>query len=360
MGLVKKSILKVTPYAAGKPIEETKRELGLSKVIKLASNENPLGPSPKAVAAIRECVKRVNRYPDSQGYALKRAIASYHSVDASQILLGNGSDEIIDIIFKTFLDEGENVVTAETTFLEYEIIASVYGAAVRAVPLRYFAYDLKAMLDRIDRRTKLVFIANPNNPTGTYVNAAQLDDFLSRVPERVIVVLDEAYDAFINVTDYPKSLKYLRNRNVILLKTFSKAYGLAGLRVGYALASREITGYMERARQPFNVSLVAQEAAAAALKDTAFLKKTRDVVARGRAYLYSVFKQMRVPYVPSAANFVLFDARRDGVEVFKELLKLGVIVRDMKQYGLRTFLRVTVGTQKENETFAKALKKVLG
>jgi histidinol-phosphate aminotransferase len=359
MALVKKNILKVTPYAAGKPIEETRRELGLKHVIKLASNENPLGPSPRALAAMRACLSGVNRYPDSQGYYLRKALAQYHSVACGQVLLGNGSDEIIDILFKTFFEPGDNVVTSETTFLEYAIIASVYGAEVRTAPLRNFTYDLNALAKKIDSRTKLVFIANPNNPTGTYVARKELERCLGRIPARVAVVLDEAYDAFIDVKDYPASLRYIAGRNVILLKTFSKVYGLAGVRVGYALAREQLIGYMERCRQPFNVNLVAQAGACAALKDREFLRKTRSVVLAGRSFFYSLFERMGIAYVPSQANFVLFDAGRDGVTVFKKLLSHGVIVRDMQQYGLRTFLRVTVGTKRENEMFARALEKVL-
>jgi histidinol-phosphate aminotransferase len=357
--LVRKNILNITPYVAGKPIEETKRQMGLKAIIKLASNENPLGPSPKAIKAMRKSLSGVNRYPDSQGFALKKKLSQFLKVEPENLVLGNGSDELIDIIIKTFAEEDENIITADVTFLEYEIIAKGNCRKVLTVPLRYFKYDLEAMKRKIDRKTKLIFIANPNNPTGTYVTKYELQDFIQDLPENVIVVLDEAYDAFIDVDDFPYSLNYLNNKNVIILKTFSKAYGLAGLRMGYAIAQPEFTAYMEKVRQPFNVNLLAQAAAVAALDDKEFLRKTRKVVLAGKNYLYDKLNRLGLAYVPSVANFILIDAGRDGVGLFREMLKYGVIVRDMKQYGLKNFIRVTVGTKKENERFIKVLKKVL-
>jgi len=357
--LARKNIQDLTPYIAGKPIEETKRELRLKEVIKLASNENPLGVSPRALEAMRKSASQVNRYPDSQGFYLKKKISERLNLKPSQVCLGNGSDELIDIVIKTFVDDDENIVTADTTFVEYEIIAQVNNRCVTSVPLRYFTYDLEAMRKKVDKKTKLVFIANPNNPTGTYVTDREMEEFLKSLPAGVIVVLDEAYDAFIDVNDFPRSLKYAAEKNVIVLKTFSKAYGLAGLRIGYAIARPEIVSYMERTRQPFNTNLLAQAAAAAALDDNAFLKKTRTAVLEGKRYLYEELSRMGLAYVPSVANFILIDAGRDGVALFKEMLRFGVIVRDMKQYGLKNFIRVTIGTKKENERFIKVLRKVL-
>ncbi len=357
--LVRKNIFKVSAYVAGKPIEETKRQLGLKDVIKLASNENPLGPSPKALAAIRKAASGVNRYPDSQGFYLKRKIAKALNVKPENIVLGNGSDELIDIIIKTFVEEDENIVTAETTFLEYEIIASVNNRKITKVPLRYFKYDLESIKKNIDRKTKLVFIANPNNPTGTYVTKFELDDFLRGLPDNCLVVLDEAYDAFIDVNDFPNMLESFRNKKIIILKTFSKSYGLAGLRIGYAVLNEELAGYMERVRQPFNINSLAQAGALAALEDRKFLRKTRKVVLEGKGYLYDNLKKLGLAYVPSVANFILIDVGQDGVELYNKMLKFGVIVRDMKQYGLKNFIRVTIGTKKENERFIKVLKKIL-
>jgi histidinol-phosphate aminotransferase len=357
--LVRKNITEVKPYIAGKPIEETKRQLGLKEVIKLASNENPLGPSPKAVQAIKKVLQDINRYPDSQGFYLKRKLARVLNLEPDNLVLGNGSDELIDIIIKTFVEVDENVITADITFLEYEIITQVNGRRIIKVPLRYFKYDLGSIKKKIDKKTKLIFIANPNNPTGTYLTKYEIEEFMDGLPDNVLLVMDEAYDTFIDVDDFPNSLKYIKNKNVIVLKTFSKAYGLAGLRIGYAVASPDFTSYMERVRQPFNANLLAQAAAAAALDDKKFLRKTKKIISEGKSYLYDNLRKLGIAYVPSVTNFILIDVSRDSLEVFKEMLKYGVIVRDMKQYGLKNFIRVTIGTKKENERFIRVLKKVL-
>lgn len=359
MSLVRKHILSIEPYEAGRPIEEIKRQLGLKEVIKLASNENPLGPSPKAMEAIRRNLTLINRYPDTNGFYLKRKLAKVLNLQASSIVLGNGSDELIDIIIKTFVEEDEHVITADGTFLEYKIISQVKGRRVVTVPLKYFKYDLEAFKKKIDKKTKLIFISNPNNPTGTYLTKYEIEDFIRSLPESVLLVLDEAYDTFIDVDDFPNSLRYIRDKNVIVLKTFSKAYGLAGLRVGYAVSRPEFASYMEVARQPFNVNLLAQAAATAALDDKKFLKKSRRIILEGKEYLYDALVKMGIAYVPSVTNFILLDVGREGVSVFKEMLKYGVIIRDMKQYGFKNFIRVTIGTKKENERFIKVLKKVL-
>jgi len=359
MSLVRKHILSIAPYEAGKPIEEIKRQLGLKEVIKLASNENPLGPSPKALEAIRRSLPSLNRYPDSNGFYLRKKLAKACSVEPSAIVLGNGSDELIDIILKTFVEEDEHILTADFTFLEYGIISKVKKRTVVTVPLKYFRYDLDSMKRRIDNKTKVVFISNPNNPTGTYVTKYELEEFLKGIPDNVIVVLDEAYDIFIDVNDFPQGLDYVRKNNVIVLKTFSKSYGLAGLRVGYAVTRPDFASYMNVARQPFNVNALAQVAAVAALDDKKFLKKTRRLILEGKNYLYDALKKMGFAYVPTVANFILIDMGRDGVEVFNKMLKFGVIVRDMKQYGLKNYIRVTIGTRKENERFIRVLKKII-
>lgn len=359
MSLVRKHILSIDPYEAGKPIEEIKRQLGLREVIKLASNENPLGPSPKAMAAIRKNLRNINRYPDSNGFYLKRKLAKGLGLQSSNIILGNGSDELIDIIIKTFVEEDEHIITSDGTFLEYKIISQVKGRIVVTLPLRYFKYDLEAIKKKIDSRTKLIFISNPNNPTGTYVTRSEIEDFIKDLPEDVLLVLDEAYDTFIDVDDFPSSISYIKDKNVVVLRTFSKGYGLAGLRVGYALARPELAAYMEIARQPFNVNFLAQAGAIAALDDKKFLAKTRKIILDGKSYLYDKLSSMGIAYVPSVSNFILLDVGRDGVAAFKEMLKYGVIVRDMKQYGFKNFIRVTIGTRKENERFIKVLKKVM-
>ncbi len=357
--LVRKNIFNVMPYIAGKPIEETKRQLGLKDVIKLASNENPLGPSPRAVAAIKKSLKSINRYPDSEGFYLKKKLSRVLCLEPENFVLGNGSDELIEIIIKTFVEDDENIITADITFLEYEILAGIIGRQVTCVPLRYFKYDLESIKKKIDKKTKLIFISNPNNPTGTYVTKYEIEDFMKGLPEDVLLVMDEAYDTFIDVDDFPNTLKYIKNKNVIVLKTFSKTYGLAGLRIGYAIARPGLASFMERARQPFNVNLLAQVAAIAALDDKKFLRRTREVILEGKNYLYESLAKLGIAYVPGVTNFILLDVGRDGLTVFKEMLKYGVIIRDMKQYGLNNFIRVTIGTKKENERFIKVLKKVL-
>ncbi|MCK9604690.1 MAG: histidinol-phosphate transaminase [Candidatus Omnitrophica bacterium] len=359
MNLVRKHILSIDPYEAGKPIEEIKRQLGLKEVIKLASNENPLGPSPKAVQAIKKNLSKINRYPDSNGFYLKKKLAKSFALTPANIVLGNGSDELIDIIIKTFVEEDEHILTADGTFLEYKIISQVKGRIVITVPLRYFRYDLGAIKKMITKKTKVIFISNPNNPTGTYVTRLELEDFMRDLPPDVLLVMDEAYDTFIDVNDFPNSLSYIRDKNIIVLRTFSKAYGLAGLRVGFAATRPEFASYMEIARQPFNVNLLAQAAATAALDDKKFLNKSKRIISEGKAYLYDTLAGMGVAYVPSVTNFILIDTGKESVGVFKEMLKYGVIVRDMKQYGFKNFIRVTIGTKRENERFIKVLKKIL-
>jgi histidinol-phosphate aminotransferase len=358
--LVRKSVLRVNPYVPGKPIEETKRQLGLKEVIKLASNENAWGVSPKAVSAVKKCLSGINRYPDAQGYYLKQRLAKSCGCAAENFVLGNGSDELIDVLIKTFVEADENIVTSESTFLEYEIIAQVNDRKVKKAPLRDFKYDLKAMLKLVDKKTKLVFIANPNNPTGTYVAQNEVAEFIAALPTKVVVVFDEAYNAFIDVDDYPDSLSLLKKKKkVIILRTFSKAYGLAGLRLGYAIAVPQLAGYMERIRQPFNVNLLAQAAGSGALEDKVFLKKTRRMTLAGKDFLYRQLGKMGIDYVCSQANFILVDVGKDSRQVFKAMLKSGVIVREMSQYGLLNFIRVTIGTQKENQKFLRVLSKVV-
>jgi histidinol-phosphate aminotransferase len=356
--LVRKNILEVNPYIAGKPIEETKRQLGLREVIKLASNENPLGVSTRAQRAIKLAVCGVNRYPDSGGFYLKRKLAKALNLAPENLVLGNGSDELIDIIIKAFVEDDETILTSEATFLEYEIIAQVLGRRVVKVPLRYFKYDAEGIKRKIDAKTKIIFVANPNNPTGTYLTRYEVEGLIDALPAEAVLVLDEAYDTFIDVDDFPDSRQYLK-KNVIILKTFSKAYGLAGLRLGYAIARQELVVGMERCRQPFNTNILAQAAGIAALDDKKFLRRSRRLILQGKAYLYDGLSKMGLAYVPSVANFILIDVGRDGLGVFREMLKFGVIVRDMKQYGLKNFIRVTIGTKKENERFVRVLKRVL-
>lgn len=359
---VRSNILKVKPYVPGKPIEEVERELGLKDVIKLASNENCLGPSPKALEALKVSLKNINRYPDASGFYLKRRLARYLKVNEDNLIIGNGSDEIITLAIRTFVNEGEKVVIARPTFLIYEIASEIQNAKAKFIPLTgELGYDLKAMKDAVTIDTKLIFIANPDNPTGSYVTKYELDEFFDGLPESVIVFLDEAYFEFgkDSFGDYPNGLDYIDRPNVIISRSFSKAYGLAGLRIGYGVSNAEFIGYMERVREPFNANLLAQVAACAALDDTAFLKRTLEHVKKEKASLYKFFDNMKLEYVPSATNFILVNVKRDCKEVFNGLLKKGVIVRDMKAWGLSSYIRVTVGTREENRRFVEALKEVI-
>jgi len=359
---IRECINRVKPYVPGKPIEEVERELSLAEVIKLASNEHPIGPSPKALRAIRKGLKNINRYPDASSFYLKRALAKHLKVEEKDLITGNGSDEIISIALRTFVGEGDEVVIAKPTFLMYEIASQIAGARIIQVPLKDYKYNLPAMLDEISSGTKMVFIANPDNPTGRYVTKRELSDFLKRVPKGVVVFLDEAYFEFAkNLKDYPDGLDYIEGMpNLIVSRTFSKAYGLSGLRVGYAVANPELISYLERVREPFNVNILAQYAGCAALEDKRFLKMTLDHVRREKEFLYSAFRAMNLRYIESATNFILFDAGMDCKVLFKKLLEKGVIVRDMKAWGWDTFIRVTIGTRRENLKFLNALKEVLG
>lgn len=358
--LARKNILNITPYEPGKPIEEVQREFGLKEVIKMASNENPLGPSPKAISAIKKNLKNLNRYPDSHSFYLKQKLARKLGIRPENLVIGNGSDEIIVLALKAFLNEGEEVVIADTTFLIYDIASQAANAKISVVPMKNFKYDLKAMKEKISDKTKIIFIANPDNPTGTYVTENEVSSFMKAIPKNVIVFFDEAYYEFgKQQKDFPNTMKYLNKENVIIARTFSKTYGLSGLRIGYAISNPEFINYINRVREPFNVNMLAQIGALAALDDKVFLKKTLSNTKKGKEFLYREFDKLGLAYVPSATNFILVNIKKDCKEVFKKLLKLGIIIRDMKGWGLDTYIRVTVGTDKENKKFIKALRRVL-
>ena len=354
--LPRKSILNIKPYKPGKPIEEVKRALGLRDVIKMASNENPFGPSPKAVAAIKKNLPSINRYPEGRCFYLRQALSKRLKVRPEQLIFGNGSDELIVLALRAFVNEGAEVVVSRPTFLIYEIASKIQGARIKKVPTRYFKYDLKAMKAAITKNTRVVFIANPDNPNGTYVTRYELETFLKGLPDSVVVFLDEAYFDFVAERDYPNGMDYISRNRVITTRTFSKSYGLAGLRVGYGVSNPEIIKYMECVREPFNVNSLAQAAALAALKDRGFLSKTKRMTEKGRRFLYSEFKKLGLRYIPSVTNFVLFEAGRDAEQLSKRLLKKGIIVRNMKAWDMDTFIRVTVGREKENRRFIKELK----
>lgn len=362
MPLAFKSFIEcIRPYEPGKPIEETRRELGLKKVVKLASNENPFGPSRRALEALKKRLTEVSLYPDGSGRSLRVAIARSLSLDPSQIVLGNGSNEMIELVVKGFVREGDNVVGSETSFLVYPLVTQSAGAGFREVPMRGLRYDLASMLKAIDKRTRLVFVANPNNPTGTYVTEREVTDFLSAVPDHVLVCFDEAYADFVDAEDFPKTLLYVKagRPNCMVLRTFSKSYGLAGLRIGYGAAGTALIDYLHKIRQPFNVNVAAQIAAEAALEDKDFLSKSQALARKGRRYFLEAFESMGLRVTPSQANFVLVDMGFDAREVFARLLQRGFIVRPMGAYGLKSCVRVTVGLERDCRAFVRVLKRVL-
>lgn len=347
-------------YEPGKPVEDLARELGIAPgdIIKLASNENPLGPSPKAKQAMIETLERSHFYPDGGGYYLREAIAEQVGLKMGNVILGNGSNEIIEFLGHAFLRRGDEVVVAKHSFAVYRLMAQLFGATVVDVPDPNFTADLDAMLAAITPRTKEVFIANPNNPTGTMVFQDEIDRFMERVPDHVIVVFDEAYYEFLD--EAPDVLKYVRaGRPVVVLRTFSKIQGLANLRIGYGLASAEIVDILQKTRQPFNANGIAQAGALAGLRDTAHMNETRRITHEGRNYLQSCFLEMGLEYVPSHANFVLVRVG-DGKRVFEALLRKGIIVRAMGSYGLPEWIRVSVGTKPQNEAFMTALRELDG
>lgn len=346
-------------YEPGKPIEDVARELGLpaSQIIKLASNENPLGPSPKALAAMRETLERANFYPDGGGYYLREAIAQKMGLERGNVILGCGSNEVIEFIGKAFLSPGDNIVVARHAFAVYKLMATLFGAETIEVPDPGFAHDLPAMLEAITPATKEVFIANPNNPTGTLLSQEQIDDFMAKVPPGVVVVFDEAYYEFL--PNPPDVLKYIREgRNVVVLRTFSKIQGLANLRIGYGLAPAPLIDVLQKTRQPFNANGIAQAGALAGLLDDEHQRKTRDLTIVGREWLQERFAELGLEFVPSHANFVLVKVG-DGRQVFGDLMKKGIIIRDMTSYGLPEWVRVSIGTQEQNERFLAELKMLL-
>jgi histidinol-phosphate aminotransferase len=346
-------------YEPGKPIDEVAREHGLDpdEIVKLASNENPLGPSPKALAAMTAALRRAQLYPDGGGYRLRRAIAEKFGMEMGNVVLGNGSNEIIEFAGHAFLQPGDEVVTAKHAFVVYKLMATLFGARTVEVHDPEFKHDLDAMAAAITPRTKEVFIANPNNPTGTLCAQEDIDRFMAKVPEHVIVMFDEAYYEFLE--DPPDTLKYVREgRNVVVMRTFSKIQGLASLRVGYGLAPKPLAEVLQKTRQPFNVNAIAQAGALAGLEDTEHMERTRALTREGRAFLQQTFAELGLEFTPSFANFVLVKVG-DGDALFSYAMRQGVIVRAMRAYQLPEYVRVSVGTMPQNERFVRVLKEWL-
>jgi histidinol-phosphate aminotransferase len=358
---VKRSCLEnITPYVPGKPIEEVERELGLSDVIKMASNENPLGPSPLAVKAIEEYLPKISFYPDGNSYYLKSALAGHFNLQEENIVTGNGADELIILIGAAYLNPGDEIIMAQPSFSEYEFSARLMDAVPVHVPCKDFRHDLKAMAAAVTDKTKVIFICNPNNPTGTIVTHKELEQFLMELPSGILVVLDEAYNEYVGDPSYPHSLEFLKQGfNVLILRTFSKIYGLAGLRIGYGLAGEEVITDLNTVREPFNVNSLAQIAARAALNDQEHLNAVRKVNTSGKEYLEREFTRMGLFHLPTEANFVFVDVGVDSRELFRKLLHKGVIIRTGDIFGYPQFIRVSIATEEANRRFIKALDECL-
>ncbi|MGR9072923.1 MAG: histidinol-phosphate transaminase [Gammaproteobacteria bacterium] len=360
-GLATDGVRHLVPYKPGKPMEELERELGLSKIVKLASNENPLGPSPRAIEAIQSFMKDLARYPDGNGFNLKAALASKLMVNANQITLGNGSNEILELVARAFLTRDSEVVFSRHAFAVYPIVTQAVGAkAVVASAAPDFGHDLAEMRRCVGEKTRLIFIANPNNPTGGYLSEAELGAFLESLPADIICVLDEAYFEYVDKPDYPDSIPWLQNHpNLIVTRTFSKAYGLAGFRCGYGISSPEMTDILNRVRQPFNNNSLALTAAEAALSDTGFLGRTLEINSEGMVQLTRFFDEYDLKWLPSVGNFITVDMNRDAAPIYDALLREGVIVRPIANYEMPNHLRISIGTRDENKFFMDALTHVL-
>lgn len=364
---VSREIQNLIPYTPGKPIEETKRELGLSEVYKLASNENPLGPSPKAVEAIKKALSEVHRYPDPSCYELKKAWERHHQVAPENIVFGNGSNELIDLLIRIFCEPGESILTSEAAFLAYGICARAARVNVRETPLAEgYKFDAKAIIEELKsaekNKVRLLFIANPNNPTGTYLNEAELDSILKVAHENseVLTIIDEAYVEFVRAKDYKQGLDFRQKYpRLCILSTMSKVFGMAGLRLGALVAPADVIDLVNRVRNPFNVNTLAQVAAVASFDDKEYLAQVQKTNWEGLDYFYHELEALGLPFARSEANFIFFDTLRDASEVYTALLRRGVIARPVKNYGFPRHLRLSVGLRKENEVAIKALKQVM-
>ncbi len=353
-------VQKLVPYKAGKPIEELERELGISNIIKLASNENPLGIGKKAKQAIQDALNDLALYPDGSGFHLKQALADKYQVTSEQITLGNGSNEILELVARAFLTPEHEVIFSQHAFAVYPIVTQAVGAKGVVVPALNYGHDLQAMLNAVTDKTRLVFIANPNNPTGTLLTQTEVERFIAQLPSSVICVLDEAYFEFVSQTETVDSVSWLaKYPNLMIVRTFSKAYGLAGLRVGYSLSSSKMADILNRVRQPFNNNSLALVAAKAALEDVEHVQATVENNTKGMQQLIDGFKKLNLEWIPSAGNFISVDLKQDGQTIYEALLKKGVIVRPVGVYEMPTFLRISIGTPKENAVFLEALADIL-
>ena len=358
--LIRKGILDLKHYIPGKPIEEVKRELGLKEVIKLASNETSVGPSPLAVEAIIKEAKNINLYPEGSSRLLREKIAYKLNLNKEMIIVGNGADNIIGLVGMAFINEGDEVIVGEITFPAYETVAKIMGGKIIPVKLKDYTYDLEEIARRINEKTKIIFICNPNNPTGTIVSREEVVSFIEKVPQDVIVVFDEAYYDYVEDKNYPDSFSYVsEGKNIIILRTFSKIAGIAGVRVGYGIARPELIRDLRRVVNPFTTNRLAQVAALASLDDEEHYKKVLKSNQEGKKYLYKELKKLGLFYLPTEANFIFIDLKEDSGPIFEKLLRKGLIVRQGKTWDCPNFIRVTIGTAYENQRFVQALKEVL-
>ncbi len=358
--IAKKSILNVKPYVPGKPIEEVKRKLGLQDVIKLASNENPYGPSPHVLAAISKAAHNLNRYPDGDCYYLRQALAQHLDIEPNQLIFGNGSDELIVMAVRAFVNEGDEVVMATPSFLVYDIASKIAGANIHAVPLKNFRYDLEGMKAAITDKTKMVFLGNPDNPAGTYLSEEDVRHFLKGLRNDILIFMDEAYFEYVEAEDYVNSIRLLRtHKNIFVTRTFSKMYGLAGLRIGYGIGGPSLCDVLNRIREPFNVNSLAQVGALACLEERAYYRTIAKKISTQRRYLYESLSSMELEYVESCTNFILIKVKAKASKVAQKLLEKGVIIRDMSFWGMDHYIRVTIGTEPENQKFIQVLEEVL-
>ena len=346
----------IKPYVPGKPVEELERELGITESIKLASNENPVGPSPLAIKELRKGLNDLNRYPDGSCYYLRNALSGMLQVKPGGIIFGNGSNEIIELAVRTFLRPGEEAVIAHPSFVVYSSIVQAAQGKNIIVPLKNWKHDLETMASKITKKTRIIFIANPNNPTGTINTKKEMDSFMKEVPESVLIVIDEAYFEYVDSPDYADSMKYLKKgNNILILRTFSKIYGLAGLRIGYGISKPGIVEEMNKVRQPFNVNSLSQKAALAALNDEKHLEKAKKINESGKLYLYNELNRLNIRYLPTDANFIFIILEdKSAPELHESLLKQGVIIRPMGPAAVR----VTIGLPAENKRFINALRKI--
>lgn len=357
------NIRKIKPYVPGKPQDELEREYGITNSIKLASNENPKPPSPHVIQALTDALSGLNRYPDGSSYYLTKAIAQKYGVDAAEIVLGNGSNEVIDFLIKAFVQNGDGVITSHPSFLMYQKFVQIRGGVNSVVPMKNMSHDLEAIIDSITERTRLIFLDNPNNPMGTIIPPADLYVFLSKVPDHVIVVIDEAYADFMDEEFRPDAVSLVRNMKnrcpVVILRTFSKAYGLPGLRIGYGMMNEEIALCLHKVRQPFNINTLAQVGAKAALEDDAFYLLILQQTRAGISYLRDAFDKLGCISYPSHGNFLLIDVKSDADTLYEKMLHKGCIIRSMNSYGLPSYIRVTVGTEMENLRVVEVLEECL-